>query len=75
MAEEEVYVVIGGTKFIGTLEDTKKAIEYTVKVKVSIGSGLVITDASPELTDFLLDLQKRYPWTGKFEQTSVSLGQ
>jgi hypothetical protein len=57
-----VFVVTqNGQRFEGDLETTKRSIEYAVKTMVDLGSGVVITDASPELTEFLLDLQKRYP--------------
>ncbi|AEG53172.1 hypothetical protein [Sinorhizobium meliloti] len=64
----EVYVVTGsGQRYVGDLESVKEAIESTVKSMVAYGSGLVIIDASPELTDFLIDLQIRYPWKGLIE--------
>ncbi|TPI86422.1 hypothetical protein [Mesorhizobium sp. B2-8-9] len=58
----EVFVVTGdGQRYVGTLEQAKVEIEQTVAAAVRRGSGLIITDASPELHDFLIDLNRHYP--------------
>ncbi|TIT62213.1 MAG: hypothetical protein E5W90_31600 [Mesorhizobium sp.] len=59
----QFYVVDGhGRRFEGNdLGEMQRNIEYTVKALVKIGSGLIITDCSPELESFLLDLRQQYP--------------
>lgn len=58
----EFYVVSNGQRFVASdLEQMKFAIEKTVKMMVGMGSGVIITDASPDLDEWLLELQRKYP--------------
>lgn len=58
----DVFVVMqDGQRYEGDLETMKRSIEHLIGWKVARGSGIIITDASQELVDFLLDLQKQYP--------------
>ncbi|TIW05738.1 MAG: hypothetical protein E5V74_01750 [Mesorhizobium sp.] len=64
----EFFVVSNGRRFIESdLERMKVHIEKTVKLMVGMGSGVQITDASPELHEWLLELQRKYP--PKFDWT------
>lgn len=57
------YIVTGdGRRFESpSLEVMKKTLEYTIGALVNVGFGLTITDCSPELEDFLIELQTQYP--------------
>lgn len=64
----EFYVVSNGHRFVTSdLEQMKFEIEKTVKLMVGMGSGVIITDASPELHEWLVELGRKYPpkinWT------------
>lgn len=70
---KEVYIVTGDDqRYVGDLETTKRSIKGAVEIFVRMGKGLVIVDASPELTDFLRDLQKQYPWRGDSKTAGAS---
>ncbi|TGT64120.1 MULTISPECIES: hypothetical protein [unclassified Mesorhizobium] len=57
------YVITGnGRRFESpSLPVMKSTLEYTINTMVSLGYGLIIKDCSPELEDFLFELQKKYP--------------
>jgi len=62
---EKVFVQFGEDMRVeGDAAPVKMLIEDHIKSRIEAGSGAIITDASDELHDHILDLVAKFPWTG-----------
>ncbi|MER8422016.1 hypothetical protein [Mesorhizobium sp. M1329] len=54
---------IDGVGIEGEAEKIKPIVEAYIEARVKAGLGAVITDATGELTQWAIELEKKFPWT------------
>lgn len=60
-----VFVQFGGDMRVeGDAEAVKMLIEDHIRSRIESGSGAIISDASDELHEYIIDLVAKFPWTG-----------